>query len=117
MEAAKGVEKSNSDSVNQSLWECSQEQAAHTLEKARGKTGTAILGKPSEVLPGDPKFGGEYQGDSIKAGEALAFSTFSSGYYVLWQTGIPQEEHHKYTGRCQYLKIVHKPITAPDQRQ
>ena len=113
MEAAKGVEKANSDSVNQSLWECSQEQAAHTLEKARGKTGIAILGKPSEALPGDPKFGGECQGDSIKAGEALAFSTLSSEYYVFWLVGIPKEERHNYTGRCQYPKIFHKPITAP----
>ncbi len=90
MEAAKGVEKANSDSVNQSLWECSQEQAAHTLEKARGKTGIAILGKPSEALLGDPKFGGEYQGDSIKAGEALAFSTHFFGVLRFLASGDPK---------------------------
>ncbi len=55
----------------------------------------------------------EYQKDSIECGEALAFSTLSSEYYVLWLAGVKTSEHHKYIGRAQYPKIVNKPVLAP----
>ncbi len=108
---AKGVYKSNSESVNGSIWEYSRKQAAAKLEKARAKTGTAILGKPSQASLSDPKFQGEYLSDSIKSGEAVAFATLSSEHYVLWLAGVKSSEHYMHTGRSQFPKIVQRPIT------
>ncbi len=113
IEEANVVEKSNKTTHNMQIWEHSQQQARTQLAKAKVKSGIAILGKPSSPLNEDPKYQGKYRVDSIQSGEALAFSTLASEYYVLWLAGVPQKEHHKYTGRCQYPRIVRKPITAP----
>ncbi len=72
------------------------------------------MGKPCAALSEDPKFNDEeYKRDSIECGEALAFSTLSAEYFVLWLAEVDGVEHHKYTGRAQYPRIVNKPIVPP----
>ncbi len=110
MDEALKVYSTLTDAEVSLTWTRSLRAAKRKLNKAKRRTGIAILGRPSEALLSDPKFSGEYKAESIRVGEGLAEATLSSELFVLSLAGVPDKEQHMFTGRSQYLKILSKPV-------
>ena len=93
-------------------WSGAQLKATQTLNKAKDRTGYAILGKPSTALIQDTKYNQSYLKDSISTGEQLAHAALATEYHVLNIAKVPETDYHKYIGRSQFPRFITKPIIS-----
>ena len=93
-------------------WSGAQLKATQTLNRAKDRTGYAILGKPSNALIQDTKYNQSYLQDSISTGEQLAQASLATEYHVLDIANIPETDYHKYVGRSQFPRFITKPIVS-----
>ena len=89
------------------------------LSRQKGRTGVAILGKPSEALLNDPKFQGDFLTHSVNSGEEMALASLTTEYFILMLANIDPYVMHRFIGRGQYPSFKYKPLTprkGPEHR-
>ena len=91
----------------QVMYQQSRKQARDMLYQQSHKTGVRILGQPLKELSEDSKYSQEYEAESEKAGEALAWASLTAELMICKLAKVPFKG---YLGRGQYPRFRRNPI-------
>ena len=102
-----GMQILGDDYQKYNVFLAARRRAKRSLWRQKCKTGIGILGKPLRELTEDPKYGAEYEAESLRAGEKLAEASLTAELMVCT---LAQAPHKGCTGRGQFPRFLNRPI-------